>query len=196
MAMALPFFISSLLIPFIGIAVDKFGRRGYLLIFSALLGIVTYVLFIFTTPIIPLILLGFTYAIFASVFWPALTLLVPKNIVGIALGFATSLQNFGLVIFPLIIAFIYTNSQSYDITLLFFIFILVAALIISIFIDFEDHKHNRILDSVQVEESPKYSMNKSAMLSRSIKSDRDGALSTTGDRPEEEARLLKIKDLI
>jgi MFS family permease len=192
--MALPFFISSLLVPFIGIAVDKFGMRGKLLIFSAFLGVLTYILFIFATPIFPLILLGFTYAIFASVFWPALTLVVPKNIVGIALGFATSLQNLGLVFFPLIIAFIYTNSKSYDVTLLFFICIMTLALGLGVFVDFEDLKNNRTLHSVSLEEIPKTAMNKSNILSKSDKMEKD-QLDPNGEKNEEEVRLLKIKEL-
>lgn len=197
MAMALPFFISSLLIPFIGIAVDKFGKRGRLLIFSSFLGIITYILFVLATPIFPLILLGFTYAIFASVFWPALTLVVPKNIVGIALGFATSLQNLGLVFFPLIIAFIYTNSKSYDITLLFFITIMVISLGIGIWIEFEDYKNDRVLHSVSAQEVPKALSNKSNILSKSQKSEKmdKDQLDPHGERNEEEVRLLKLKEL-
>ncbi len=85
--MALPFLISSILIPFIGVSVDKCGKRAYLLIFAALLGVLTYILFIITNPIFPLILLGiviliigFTYAIFACVLWPSLSLVIPKEI--------------------------------------------------------------------------------------------------------------------
>jgi MFS family permease len=195
MAMALPFFISSILIPFIGISVDKFGKRGILLIFSAFLGVLTYILFIVSNPIIPLVLLGFTYSIFASVLWPALTLIVPKNIVGIALGFATSLQNLGLVFFPIIIAFIYTNSQSYDITLLFFVFILFLALGLSIFIDIEDRKHNRILHSVHVEEIANAAANSTSNKSSHSKSLRQEKV-TYNEPNEEEVKLIKIKDLI
>ncbi len=193
--MALPFFISSLLVPFIGISVDKFGKRGYLLIFSAFLGVLTYILFILTSPIIPLVLLGFTYSIFASVLWPALTLIVPKQIVGIALGFATSLQNLGLVFFPLIIAFIYTNSQSYDITLLFFVFILSLALGLSFFIDIEDRKHNRILHFVHVEDKTALNATNKSILSKSLRNEKEANLAPV-EHNEEEVKLLKIKELI
>ena len=190
--MALPFFISSLLVPFIGMAVDKFGKRGNLLIFSAFLGVITYILFMATSPILPLILLGITYSIFASVLWPALTLIVPKNIVGIALGFATSLQNLGLVFFPMIIAFIYTNTQSYDFTLLFFIFILSLSLGLSIFIEIEDRKQNRILHSVPFEEKENNYTNRS-ILSKSLKEEKENL---PNDHIEEEVKLLKIRELI
>ncbi len=56
--MALPFLISSFLIPLIGMFIDKEGKRITCLIIAAALGIVTYIMFISVTPFIPLILLG------------------------------------------------------------------------------------------------------------------------------------------
>jgi len=58
MAMALPFLISSFIIPIFGVIIDKYGKRGSLLILSGFIGILTFILFIFISPIIPLILLG------------------------------------------------------------------------------------------------------------------------------------------
>jgi len=58
MAMALPFLISALLVPFLGFLVDKLGHRGQLMIISAGMGVVTYIFFIFVNPIIPLVMLG------------------------------------------------------------------------------------------------------------------------------------------
>lgn len=81
MAMALPFLISALIIPLIGISIDKYGKRSYLLILAAAFGILTHVLFIFVTPIFPLVILGITYSIFAAVFWPCISLIVPNDII-------------------------------------------------------------------------------------------------------------------
>jgi hypothetical protein len=81
--------------------------------------------------------------------WPSISLIVPQDYIGIALGFCTSLQNFGLVFFPMIIAYIYTTSQSYDITLLFFIFLSIISTVIAIMIYIEDQKNNSVLNMVQ-----------------------------------------------
>jgi hypothetical protein len=59
--------------------------------------------------------LGITYSIFAAIIWPAITLVVNKEFIGIAIGITAALQNLGLVIFPLIIAFIQNNTKDYDI---------------------------------------------------------------------------------
>lgn len=79
--MALPFLISSFLIPLIGILVDKKGKRAKALIFSALIGVVTYIMFITFDPIIPLITLGLSYSIFCAVIWPAFSMVMPKEFI-------------------------------------------------------------------------------------------------------------------
>jgi len=90
------------------------------------------------------------------VFWPSISLIVPQDYIGIALGFTTSLQNFGLVFFPMIIAYIYTTSHSYDITLLFFIFLLIIATVLAVCIHFEDLGHANVLNSVLTSHQDEY----------------------------------------
>jgi len=56
--MALPFLISSFLIPFVGMFVDKKGKRVKCLIVAGAIGIFTYLMFITISPFFPLISLG------------------------------------------------------------------------------------------------------------------------------------------
>ena len=79
--MALPFLISSLLIPIIGLLVDRKGRRVTALIISAFIGILTYVLFITVDPIFPLMTLGLSYSIFCAVIWPSFAMIIPKDLI-------------------------------------------------------------------------------------------------------------------
>ena len=79
--MALPFLISSLLIPIIGLLVDRKGKRAKALIFAAFIGILTYILFITIDPIIPLMTLGLAYSIFCAVIWPSFSIIVPKDFI-------------------------------------------------------------------------------------------------------------------
>lgn len=183
--MALPFLISAIIIPLIGMAIDKYGKRTYLLIIAAFFGIITHILFICVNPIYPLILMGISYSLFAAVLWPCVSIILPKEIVGIAFGFAMSLQNLGLVFVPIIIASIFTNTGSYDMTLLFFIFILISALVLAFFIHFEDQKNKRLLNSVVGLD------NKDMNYSSSIIRQNSFIMNN-----EEETRLLKIKTLI
>lgn len=77
--MALPFLISSFLIPLIGIIVDKKGKRAKALIFASFIGVITYIMFISFDPIIPLITLGLSYSIFCAVVWPAFSMIIQKE---------------------------------------------------------------------------------------------------------------------
>lgn len=155
--MALPFLISAFVVPFLGFLVDRIGKRGHLMIISAVIGVITYVLFIFANPIVALVtlgnsifnLIGFTYSLFVSVVWPSINLIVPEDYIGIALGFTMSLQNFGLVFFPMIIAHIYSSTKSYDIALLFFIFVMIVSCVLAIFIYVEDSITSNVLRMVQ-----------------------------------------------
>ncbi len=155
--MALPFLISAFVVPFLGFLVDRIGKRGHLMIISAVIGVITYILFIFANPIVALVtlgnsifnLIGFTYSLFVSVVWPSINLIVPEDYIGIALGFTMSLQNFGLVFFPMIIAHIYSSTKSYDIALLFFIFVMIVSCVLAIFIYVEDSITSNVLRMVQ-----------------------------------------------
>jgi hypothetical protein len=79
--MALPFLISSCLIPLIGLFIDKKGKRVKALILSAFIGILTYIMFITLDPIFPLITLGFAFSIFCAVIWPSFSMIIPKDFI-------------------------------------------------------------------------------------------------------------------
>ena len=83
--MILQFVTSTLFIPIIGLFVDSIGKRTKLLVVAATLGVITYCLFILTYPTLPLILLGISYSLFATVIWPSLALVVNKEIIVIAI---------------------------------------------------------------------------------------------------------------
>lgn len=79
--MSVPFFISAILVPFFGVFIDKFGNRAYLSFVSALFSLFSFGLFYSASPIYAIILLGVTYSLFASVIWPAISLVVPNKYV-------------------------------------------------------------------------------------------------------------------
>ncbi len=138
--MSLPFLISAFLIPVFGILIDRYGQRAYLALASSICGLLSFTMFYFASPIAALLLLGCTYSLFASIIWPSVSLVVKKSVVGLAFGVATAIQNFGLVIFPMIVASIYTNTKNYYSTISFFIFMMGLSTIISIILIIENSK--------------------------------------------------------
>ena len=77
--MGIPYIMACLLFPFFGFICDKYGKRVYLLIFASFLCFISFVLFPLFYPYVSLAILGFSYAIFGAVIWPAISYVVPKK---------------------------------------------------------------------------------------------------------------------
>jgi len=146
-AMSIPFFISAFLVPFFGVFIDKFGNRAYLSFVSSFLCLIAFSMFFFSSPLYAVILIGITYSLFASVIWPAISLVVNYKIVGFAYGVTTSLQNLGLVVFPLIVAYIYSSSNNYYYTLYLFIVLACVSILLSTYLIYLDHVNNNIINT-------------------------------------------------
>ena len=110
--MAVPFFMSIFFVPCFGYLIDKLGKRSWLALISSISGFCVFVLFYFVNPLIPLVLLGLTYSLFASVIWPSIAIVCKKEMAGLAFGLSTSLQNGGLALFPVIVAAILSSSGN------------------------------------------------------------------------------------
>lgn len=137
--MSIPFFISAFLLPVLGLLIDKFGHRANLAFASSVFGLISFTLFYFAPSIYALILLGLTYSLYASIIWPSISLVVKKSVVGLAYGVSTAIQNFGLVIFPMIVAAIYSNTKNYYSTIGFFIIMMAISILVSIFLIIENY---------------------------------------------------------
>lgn len=111
--MATPFFISTFFVPAIGLFIDKHGKRTLFLSLTCFLGIFTYLLFFINLPLLAFICLGFTYSLLAATIWPCFSLVCNNNTIGLAIGICTSIQNLGLSISPMIIAYIYSSTKNY-----------------------------------------------------------------------------------
>ena len=61
-----------------------------------------------------MILTGIGYSIYASAIWGCVPYVVKPNLVGTAFGLATSIQNIGLCISPLIVGIIKDKTKKND----------------------------------------------------------------------------------
>ena len=77
--MSIPFIISGFLVPLFGSIIDKIGQRAYFTVFSSIMGLIAFGSLYYINPLYSLILIGITYSLFASVIWPAISLVVNKN---------------------------------------------------------------------------------------------------------------------
>lgn len=151
--MAVPFFLSIFCVPAFGFLLDKFGKRVYFALISACTGLLCFILFYLLSPLIPLILLGITYSLFASVIWPSIAIVTKKEYTGLAFGISTSMQNAGLAIFPIIVAAILTHSSNnYQLALIFFLSMMLISIVLCVLLILEDKKRNGILNNLKIEE--------------------------------------------
>ena len=105
-------FASMMLAPFAGQLVDKIGKRASLMTVGSLLMIPSFLLMAFTMiqPRYPMMLLGAAFVLVPAAMWPAVPLIVRKEMVGSAFGLITMIQNIGLALFP------YLNGKLRDVT--------------------------------------------------------------------------------
>lgn len=102
--MSIPYIISAVMCPFIGILIDKYGLRAVIAALGPAILIIVHALLGYSTigPIGPLVGQGLAYTGFAAVLWPAIPLVVEDRFTGLAFGIATSLLNLGCAVFPLV----------------------------------------------------------------------------------------------
>ncbi len=103
---------SMFLAPFAGQLVDKIGKRASLMTLGSLLMIPSFLVMAFTmvSPRYPMMLLGAAFVLVPAAMWPAVPLIVRKELVGSAFGLITMIQNIGLALFP------YLNGKLRDVT--------------------------------------------------------------------------------
>jgi hypothetical protein len=101
-----PYLVSALLTPLVGIAVDRFGHRGALLLGSSAVITLVHVVIGFTSldPLAPAVVLGVAFAVFSGAVWPAVALTIPRAHVGTAYGAITAVQCAGLAASPVAVA--------------------------------------------------------------------------------------------
>ncbi|MBK3515701.1 MFS transporter [Carboxylicivirga marina] len=135
--------------PVFGALIDRKGKSASAMIFGAITLLVTHLLFALTNtpPIIPLILLGISFALVPAAMWPTMVKLVDENKIGTAYGLMYSIQNLGLFIFPLLAGTILdaTNPgnpavSDYTATILMFAAVSLIGLIFALLLKYEDKK--------------------------------------------------------
>lgn len=134
-AMSLPDGMSVFLVPFTGYLVDRFGKRFIILSLCcfAIAAAHTILGLTMVDPIIPLVLLGFSYAFYDVTLWPSISKIVDKHVaslapqsqrsgelVGTAYGIAISVYNISLSVMPIFAAQVRILSHDFVGLQLFF----------------------------------------------------------------------------
>jgi hypothetical protein len=148
--MSIPYFMAACLLPFFGGFVDKYGRRALVLGLVPVVLLIVHLTLAFShvNPIPLLIGQGIAYTAMAATLWPSFSLVVEQRYTGLGFGIAFSMQNLGLSVIPLLIAFIYNSSDDQYIpnVELFFVAISGVALVVGLWLNLDDLKHGSLLN--------------------------------------------------
>jgi len=155
-----PYIISAVSSPFLGLAIDKVGKRALMICMSSFILIIAFASSMMMpecyqcyNEVYPLVFCGIGYSIYAAAIWGSIPYVVSPNAVGTAFGLATAIQNIGLVIAPTLVGMIKDNTKvvdhGYFYVNAFFIFINVVGLLLNMTLYYIDINHkDGILDKV------------------------------------------------
>lgn len=111
--LALPSFVAIFGSPLCGSLIDRFGRAMFFIMGASCMLMLAHLLFLgnqyewwFIHPIPLMIWIGCASSMGGAALWPTLALIVPKQLLGTGYGAMTSVQNFGLAVYPLMIGVI------------------------------------------------------------------------------------------
>ncbi len=139
---------SMFLAPFAGQLVDKIGRRGSLMIVGSILMIPSFLVmaFTFVEPRYPMMLLGAAFVLVPAAMWPAVPLIVRKELVGSAFGLITMIQNIGLALFPYLNGKLRDVTHTYTASMLMFASLGIVGLIFAFLLKRADAREGGILE--------------------------------------------------
>ena len=150
--------LSAITLPLFGYLVDTYGKRTSLLVLTGLLigSIHVMVGFVPQVPVlVPLVILGFCYGMFASAFWSSISLLVPARTVATAYGIATGALNGALSIVPIIVAyFVGLDQQEFAAVEAFFTFLVVLGIACAVWLGRLDRMQGSLLQLPEPQSSP------------------------------------------
>lgn len=92
---------------------------------------------------------GLAYSGFAAVLWPSIPLVIPAKFTGLGYGVVTAIQNGGLALFPLVIAYIYTSSNDHYIPNVEYFFVVLAVMgtVVGFYLNYYDAQNDSIFNS-------------------------------------------------
>jgi len=140
---------SMFLAPFAGQLVDKIGKRASLMTLGSLLMIPSFLVMAFTLvqPRYPMMMLGAAFVLVPAAMWPAVPLIVRKELVGSAFGLITMIQNIGLALFPYLNGKLRDVTNTYTASMLMFASLGLVGLLFAYLLKRADAKEGGALES-------------------------------------------------
>lgn len=157
----IPYIISAVSSPFLGLLIDKIGKRGFMICLSSIILVIAFAMSMMApechqcnNELYPLVLTGVGYSIYAAAIWGSIPYVVDESAVGSAFGVTTAIQNIGLCIAPTLVGFIKDRTLEIDHGFFwvhaFFLLVNVLGFILNAMLYYIDIYHNdRVLDTIK-----------------------------------------------
>uniref|UniRef100_A0A7S3CJD5 Lysosomal dipeptide transporter MFSD1 n=1 Tax=Strombidium rassoulzadegani TaxID=1082188 RepID=A0A7S3CJD5_9SPIT len=155
-----PYLISAVTSPFLGLLIDKVGKRAFLLCLSSSVLILAFASSMMMpecnqcyNQVYPLVFTGLGYSVYAAAIWGSIPYVVAPSTVGTAFGITTAIQNIGLVFAPTLVGLIKDQTKHIDhgffYVNVFFVLVNLFALLINMNLYYIDVYYNQgVLDRV------------------------------------------------
>ena len=148
--MSIPYFFTVALTFHLGLLVDRTGWRTEMICFGSVLLVLAHVLLALprsSPPMVPLVTQGLGYTICVAALWPSVPFTVKEESVGTAFGIMMAVQNVGLAIIPLVVAYLYRLGNNHYIPSVevFFAICSFLAVIVGFALMFSDRKTDHVL---------------------------------------------------
>lgn len=156
----IPYYMSAILSPILGITIDKVGMRSVMILSSSVLCMIACLWVAFSPTysepsymcLPPMIILGLGYSIYGAALWSCIPYTVPARTLGSAYGLTTAIQNVGMFLGPQIIAQIQgamPDEDNYKYSLIFLASCAFIGFLINVWLMYDDlTNHGGILYKV------------------------------------------------
>ena len=142
--------LAMVLTPFLGAFIDRKGKAASMLMVGSLIMIACHLSFAFVLPLFPskvlaiaiIAILGVSFSLVPAALWPSVPKIIDERILGSAYCVIFWIQNWGLLLVPMVIGNVLDATGGYTVPMIIFSSFGVVALLIGMLLKIEDKKKN------------------------------------------------------
>ena len=140
--------LAMILTPFLGAFIDRKGKAASMLMIGSLIMIACHLSFAFLLPVFPskalavaiIAILGVSFSLVPAALWPSVPKIIDERILGSAYCVIFWIQNWGLLLVPIVIGKVLDATGGYTLPMVIFSSFGVLALIFGLWLKREDKK--------------------------------------------------------
>lgn len=140
--------LAMFLTPFLGAFIDRKGKAASILMIGSLIMVACHLSFAFLLPLFPsrvlaiaiIVILGVSFSLVPAALWPSVPKIIDERILGSAYCVIFWIQNWGLLLVPIIIGKVLDATGGYTLPMVIFSSFGVIALAIGMLLKREDKK--------------------------------------------------------